>query len=96
VNMRVAYCQNTTTYNKCKSHDEITQWINDNAVQMSFIFVNSYFDSASYDEPIKSYLDDTFYWTFLTGYTKKTNIYLKKNKLELSDTYLSGIVPETD
>ena len=58
--------------------------------------MNNYFDSVSYDKPVKNYLDDTFYWTLLPAYTKKTNIYLKKNKLELSDTYLSGILPEED
>lgn len=63
---------------------------------MSFIFVNNYFDSTSYDEPIKSYLDDTFYWSFLPGYNKKTNIYFKRDVAQLSDTYLSGLLSDDD
>ena len=57
---------------------------------MSFIFVNNYFDSISFDAPIKNYLDDRFYWSFLPQFTKKTNVYIKQNKLLLSDSYLSG------
>eukprot|EP00347_Sterkiella_histriomuscorum_P021629 403333316 len=92
VRIQVTQCRNTTTFNSCKSNEEIVNYIKKTAAQLSFIFVNSYFDSTSYDVPIKSYLDDTFYWSFLPGYNKKTNVYFKRNKIELSDTYLSGIL----
>lgn len=94
VSIKVSKCQNTTTYSKCKPKEEINRFIEEKQAQLSFIFVNNYFDSNSYEKPIKNYLDDTFYWTFLPNYNKLTNIYFKKNQIQLSDTYLSGILEE--
>ena len=82
---------NTTTFNNCKSLEEIDKFIDEKSAQLSFVFVNNYFDSKSFDMPVKTYLDDTFYWSFLPNYSKKANIYFKKNKLELSDSYFSSI-----
>lgn len=96
ISLKVTKCKNTTSFNECKPTEEIDEYIIKKQAQLSFIFVNSYFDSNSYDKPIKSYLDDTFYWTFLYNYNKLTNIYFKKNQVQLSDTYLSGLLPEED
>ncbi|CDW82856.1 UNKNOWN [Stylonychia lemnae] len=96
VKIQVTKCRNTTTFNKCMPLEDIDKYITQKGAQLSFIFVNNYFDSTSYDQPIKSYLDDTFYWSFLPGYNKKTNIYFKRNKIQLSDSYLSGILPDDE
>jgi hypothetical protein len=82
-------CDNTIPDNNCANETEYDEWIK--RASVSFIYTNQYFDANDYVQPIKSYLDDRFYWPLLKGYNKLTNIFLKKQLVELRDNYLSYI-----
>lgn len=61
---------------------------------MGLIFTNMYFDSNDYVNPIKYYLDDRFYWPLLKSYIKITNLFVKKQQLQLQDN-INGFIPVT-
>ena len=92
----VQRCMNTTESQKCKSKEEIDKHLYDTAATLSFVFLNSYFDSKDYEQPIKIFLDDQFYWPIQSSLMKKTNIYVKQNTLNLTDSYFGGILPGED
>ena len=49
---------------------------------------NFYFDSDDYETPIKTYVDDRIWFTVMPKITKEADIYVRKNFLELQDSYL--------
>ena len=63
----------------------------ENAVEgaiMAMVFVNSYFDSNDYSNPIKDYLDDRIYNKITYQYTKEIFAYIRQSSLELQDNIL--------
>ncbi len=81
--MKVRKCHDSPD---CKSDDEITSYIDETEATLNLIILNSYFDTADYEQPIKTFVDDTFYCPFVDGFTKKTSIYLKRNSIDLGET----------
>ena len=61
---------------------------------MNLIFTNQYFDGKDYVHPIKSYLDDRFYFPLLAAYTKLTNIFVKNQQISLEDDIV-GLLSES-
>ena len=50
---------------------------------MAMVFVNSYFDSNDYSNPIKDYLDDRIYDKITYQYTKEISAFIRQSSLEL-------------
>ena len=71
--------------NTCKTTSQINNALNDAALAIAV--VNSYFDFDDYNSPIKTYLDDQFYYYFLPGYEKETDVYIQQNSAEQLDSY---------
>jgi len=55
------------------------------SANLNIIFINRYLDFTSYDEPIKSFLEDEFYYKFDANRRVVSNIYIKKNEAAFSD-----------
>lgn len=53
--------------------------------KINFAFVNSYFNSGDYDDPVKFFLDDTFFWDVVPEFKKKTDVYIQKNSVSVQD-----------
>lgn len=56
---------------------------------MDIVVVNSYFDFDDYDKPVKTYLDDRFYYNLLQNYRLDTTTYLRNNQIETQDTFFA-------
>ena len=93
IQARLYRCQNTTTKNDCHSKEEIDKFILDEGVTLSLSLLNSYFDSKDFQNPIKYFIDDQFYWPIQTTINKKTNIYIKENEIYRQDSFLSTLLP---
>lgn len=79
ITIDIQKCVNDTTSNaKCKSEQEITDFLNKNYVQ--YYITKNYVDLLDFDHPIKSELKGNFY-ELTSNYMKKCTIYLKKTTL---------------
>ncbi|CAI2378946.1 unnamed protein product [Moneuplotes crassus] len=54
---------------------------------LEVVMINSYFDLHSFDDPIKTYLTQEYYYTYQAGYFTQTNFYLKENNMDALDDY---------
>ena len=70
--------------NPWKSDTEIDAAIDSTYIQLAMI--NSYFDFDYYNKPIKSFLDDQFYYHLTSGFTKNANMYIRQNTAEQKDS----------
>jgi hypothetical protein len=59
----------------CKTDAEITTFLGKTTIDM--VLVNTFYDFDDYNDPMKSYLDDRFYFNLLPGYHKENLIYVK-------------------
>ena len=53
--------------------------------------INSYFDLNSYDDPIKTFIEDRLVYYTINGFTRDVNFYFQKNEIERQDNYLSVV-----
>lgn len=49
--------------------------------------INTYFDFEDYNDPIKTYIDDRFYYDMVSFAKKSHNVYIMKNKAEVQDGF---------
>ena len=54
-----------------------------------------YFDFSDFEGPVHTYIDTSFFWALVPGITKKTDIYVKQNKVQLTDDVIQ-ILTEKD
>ena len=71
----------------CESEDAINSLISASFLDMAV--VNAYFDFEDYSNPIKTYIDDRFYYSLLTNFSKDYIVYVRENKAETLDDYLN-------
>ena len=71
--------------NVCKSDSVIDTELN--KATLAIAAVNTYYDFEDYNSPIKTYLDDRFYYDFLAGYNKENTIYIQENTSEQKDAF---------
>ena len=71
----------------CASDEQITYKVNHS--QMNLAFVNNYFDGNDYENPIKSYLDDSIFDYLADGYKKSVFGYIKMNTVSTQDDIFS-------
>ena len=78
--------QGTDSYgNDCKSDSEIDDALNKAALTMAV--VNTYYDFDNYTSPVQSYFDDQFYYNFVAGFEKGTDVYIRQNSVEQKDSF---------
>ena len=68
----------------CKSDTEINNYIDN--LSISIMISSAYFDFEDYNDPIKYYVDDHFYYNFMSGFTVSSEISVRQNFVELSDS----------
>ena len=51
--------------------------------------INSYFDFEDYDQPIKTYIDDRFFFSLMTSITRNFLAYVKTNEAETLDDFFN-------
>ena len=70
--------------NPWKSDAEIDAAID--STNIVVIVVNSYFDFNDFVQPIKTFLDDQFYYNLISGFTKYVDLYIRQNTVERKDS----------
>ena len=70
--------------NPWKSDAEINTAIDSTYIQLAMI--NNYFDFDDFNQPIKSFLDDQFFYPLTSGFTKNANMYIRQNTAEQKDS----------
>ena len=48
--------------------------------------LKNYFDFEDYNQPIKSYLDDSIYYFLMSGFSKRVDLYVRQNSVENVDS----------
>ena len=81
------WVQSAKSTSKCASDEQITYNVNHSV--MNLAFVNNYFDGNDYENPIKSYLDDSIYDYLSDGYQKSVLGYIKVNTVSTQDDIFS-------
>ena len=76
--------RNNALGNLCKSDTEITNALNSTALQMGM--VNTYYDFDDYEEPVKTYFNNQFYYNFVSDFEKKMDIFVRQNSVEQKDS----------
>lgn len=89
IELRISRCTNSSEW---KSNDEITNVLNKTRITMALI--NTIIDMDDYDTPIKSIIDDGLYWDLVSGFNKKTDIFIRQNKAEFEDNFIQIGVPK--
>ena len=56
--------------------------------------MNTYFDFQDFSNPVHYYIDNTFFWAIVPGLTKKSDIYIKRSFVTLTDDIVQ-ILTET-
>ena len=70
--------------NPWKSDAEIDKVIDSTYIQLAMI--NNYFDFDDFSKPIKSFLDDKFFYPLTSGFTKNAYMYIRQNTAEQKDS----------
>ncbi|CAI2385115.1 unnamed protein product [Moneuplotes crassus] len=81
-------CNSATSTVTCETDADINTYLAD--VQLGVYVVNSYFDFDEYDnDPVKTYIDDRFFYDALPGQVKTSFLNIQKNEVETQDNYFA-------
>ena len=69
--------------NTWKSDKVINETLNN--ISLTIALVNTYYEFEDFDNPVKTYFDDKFYYNFVAGYSKTSDIYIRQNSVEQKD-----------
>ena len=69
-----------------KATDQINSIINGG--RFSIGIANTIVDVQNYNQAIQYMIDDGFYWDLISGLRKRTDIYIRKNSVQLDDNYI--------
>lgn len=61
---------------------------------MEIVMIDSYFDLHNFTQPIGSFLTEKYYYYCVPGTIKYTDIFIKENKIELTDNFMQFGGPE--
>ena len=70
----------------CKTTEEINE--NILASYVDILFINSYFDFEDFETPIKTYMDDTYFYELEPGRMVKATLAVKHNIAETQDGFM--------
>ena len=70
----------------CKSLDEINERMRYGLVQ--YAYINNFFDVLDYEDPVKPFFDDSYFWDILPDFKKNTDIFFSLSQAELQDDLL--------
>ena len=71
--------------NDCKSDSQIDEALNKASLAMAVI--NTYYDFDNYTSPVQTYFDDQFFYDFVAGFEKETDVYVRQNSVEQKDSF---------
>lgn len=71
IEIKLAKCTGNTN---CKTTSQIDAGIQKS--EFNFVFLNKYFQTEDYVEPIKTYMDDSFYFKVIPKDMKTIDIYV--------------------
>ena len=71
--------------NDCQSDADINAALDKASLAMAV--VNTYYDFDDYNSPVKTYFDDQFYYDFVSGFEKETDVYVSQSSVEQKDSY---------
>ena len=69
-----------------KTSTEITNYIAN--TQLSLFYTNFYFDSNDYVKPIKTYVDDKYWFAVIPTIRQDADVFVRHNTLSLQDGYI--------
>jgi hypothetical protein len=75
----------------CKSDKEIKEVMSLSNTFFTLAFVNSYFDGSDYNQSIKYYVDDKYYWFMDDNNLKLSDFYLQQNEANLQENYITDL-----
>ena len=70
----------------CKSASEISTYMKD--TQLSLFYTNFYFDSNDFVKPIKSYIDDKYWFAIIPTMRLDADVFVRYNTLSLQDGFV--------
>lgn len=70
ITMTIKKCDNSSytpssSSQYCKTDDEINDYIYNSEITFNLVFMNTYFDGTDVTNPVKFFMDDTFYWPLM-------------------------------
>ena len=69
--------------NPWKSKNQTDEFLDGLVLKMAM--VNNYYDFDDYNQPIKTFFDDQFYYQFVPGFSKSVDIYIMQNSIDQED-----------
>jgi len=90
--LKIFACENSSeSLVVCASEEEQQEYF----IQASFeiVFVNQYFDYADLDDPVKGYLDDTYFYVLNRNQQIFTQLYLMHSEARLSQSLFPFVGP---
>ena len=51
------------------------------------VVINTYYNFDDYNNPVKTYFDDQFYYDFVAGYEKDADVYVRQESVEQKDSF---------
>jgi len=64
--------------------------------QLSLYYNNFYFDSADYNQPIKTLIDDKIWFSIMPKIRKDADMFVRRNNIKLQDDYVQISGEKTD
>ncbi len=58
--IKLLKCASNGGKNKCKNQTEIDKFFE--PLKFSFAFINQYFDFSDYEDPVKTFIDDSLFF----------------------------------
>ena len=92
IDVRLSPCLDPTTVNNinstvCASLEDQAKWFN--GVNMVVYPINHYFDFNDFNEPVKGFIDDTFFYPIQPFFCKQSLIYIRQSFTDLKDQFFS-------
>ncbi|TNV83870.1 hypothetical protein FGO68_gene6300 [Halteria grandinella] len=80
---RLYKCNSYAANNKCQNQTTIDKYFEN--LDISFAFINSYFDFTDYGKPVKQFIDDSLFFQLESKRQKRANLMVMKAETELED-----------
>ena len=87
VDVTISKCQNSSESRIPWKPDSVIQEAID-SLQVSVFLIDQYLDLDSYDEPIKTYINDKYDYYGISGLMNEARFYIQQNEAKLNDHYL--------
>jgi hypothetical protein len=72
------------TYSSCETQENIFHFVRNNEIEV--VYLDNYFDTRSFDTPIKSFITQKYSYGLLQYNSKFAKMLIRENKIELMDS----------